>query len=207
MHFTIFDTPVLRTITRLLCLIVLKLIGWKTSGTLPDIPKYVIIAAPHTSNFDLPMTLFVAFAMRLKVYWMGKEAIFNKPFGTIMKWLGGIPVERSKSNNLVAETVEEFKRNEKLVVLVPPEGTRKKVNYWKTGFYYIAHGAGVPIVLGFLDYGRKTGGIGPVIHPTGDIEKDMESIQDFYKDITGRYPLKTAWGQVQEKKKIVKICI
>ena len=202
MHFTIFDTPVLRTLTRLMCLFVLKLIGWEKSGTLPDIPKYVMIAAPHTSNFDLPMTLFIAFALRLKVYWMGKEAIFNKPFGTIMKWLGGIPVQRAKSKNLVAETVEEFKRKDRLVVLVPPEGTRKKVNYWKTGFYYIAHGAGIPIVCGFLDYRRKTGGIGPVIYPTGNIEKDMEEIQNFYKDITGRYPLKTAWGQVEAKKMV-----
>jgi 1-acyl-sn-glycerol-3-phosphate acyltransferase len=185
-----------------LCLAVLKLIGWKTSGAKPDIPKYVIIAAPHTSNFDLPLTLFVAFALKLKVYWMGKEQIFNKPFGTIMKWLGGIPVERGKSNNLVAETVEEFKRKDRLVVLVPPEGTRKKVNYWKTGFYYIAQGAGVPIVCGFLDYKRKTGGIGTVIYPTGNIEKDMGDIQNFYKDITGRYPLKTAWGQVEAKKMI-----
>ncbi len=202
MHFTIFDTPVLRTIMRLICLLALKLIGWKKSGTLPDIPKYVMIAAPHTSNFDLPMTLIIAFALRIKIYWMGKEQIFNKPFGTIMKWLGGIPVERGKSNNLVAETVEVFKRNERLVVLVPPEGTRKKVNYWKTGFYYIAHGAGVPILCGFLDYKRKTGGIGPLIYPTGNIEKDMEAIHDFYKNITGRYPLKTSWGQVEGKKLI-----
>lgn len=200
MHFTIFDTPILRTVMYLVCMLILKIIGWKKEGSIPEIPRFVMIAAPHTSNVDLPITLFLAFAFRIKVYWMGKEQIFKKPFGGIMKWLGGIPVERSKSNNLVEKSIEVFNNNEKLIMIVPPEGTRKKVNYWKTGFYYIAHGAGVPIVLGFLDYKLKKGGIGPVIHPTGDIEKDMGIIQDFYQNVTGRHPAKTAWGLLQKSR-------
>jgi len=147
-----------------------------------------MIAAPHTTNWDLPITLALTFVFRIKVYWMGKDTIFRWPFGTLMKWLGGIPVDRSKTHNIVEQSVSAFQKNDHLVMIVPPEGTRKKVRYWKTGFYHIAHGAGVPIVLGYLDYARKTGGIGPVVWPSGDIDADMKIIQTFYAGITGKYP-------------------
>lgn len=120
------------------------------------------------------------------LYWMGKKQIFRMPFGLLMKWLGGIPVDRSRSNNLVASVVEEFKKSDSLVVTVPPEGSRSKVDSWKTGFYYIASGAGVPILLAFLDYENKTGGYGPLITTTDSIENDMSRIKEFYKDISGR---------------------
>lgn len=172
--------------------LVLKLIGWKKFGSLPEVPRYVIIAAPHTSNVDLPLTLLFAFAFRVKVYWMGKDTIFKKPFGTIMKWLGGVPTVRGKGSNIVEESIEVFKSCEKLALVVAPEGTREKVNYWKTGFYYIAFGAGVPIALGFLDYGKKRAGIGGVFQPTGNITDDMNEIQKFYATVTARKPEKTA---------------
>jgi 1-acyl-sn-glycerol-3-phosphate acyltransferase len=167
-------------------LMFLKMMGWRVEGEIPDIKKFVIIAAPHTSNWDFPITLAVAFALRIKIYWMGKAAMFRWPFASLFKWLGGIPIDRSRSHNIVEQSIQAFHKLEKLIMLVPPEGTRKKVSYWKTGFYHIAQGAKVPIVLGFLDYRRRVGGIGPTFHPTGHIEKDMQAIRDFYDSITGK---------------------
>jgi 1-acyl-sn-glycerol-3-phosphate acyltransferase len=147
----------------------------------------VLIAAPHTSNWDLPYTLMVAFVLRLNIYWMGKEQLFKPPFGGIMRWLGGIPVNRQSANNLVAAAVESIKAADgPLQLVVPPEGTRSKVRYWKSGFYYIAAGAGVPIVLAFMDYERKISGLGPVFYPTGDLQADMLRIQAFYAPYSGK---------------------
>ncbi len=190
MHRTIFTTPVVNTLLRGLSLAFLKLAGWKVEGSLPpECPKCVLIAAPHTSNWDLPYTLMVGFALRLNLYWMGKESIFRPPFGAFMRWLGGISVNREKSSNLVAASVEALRAADGQVQLtVPPEGTRSKVRYWKTGFYHIAQGAQVPIVMAYMDYARKVSGLGPVFHPTGDIERDMETIKAFYAPFKGKNP-------------------
>lgn len=190
MHRTIFDTPVVNTVLRGLSLAVLKLLGWKVSGQLPaNGRKCVLIAAPHTSNWDLPYTLMVAFALRLNIYWMGKEQIFKPPFRGLMMWLGGIPVRRESANNLVAASVEALQAADGPVQLVvPPEGTRSKARYWKTGFYYIATGAQVPIVMAYMDYARKISGLGPVFEPTGDIEADMVTIKAFYAPFKGKNP-------------------
>lgn len=193
MRITIFDTPLLNTLMFLISSLILKIFGWKKRGVLPDIPKYVIIAAPHTTNWDLPLTLFFAFAFRMKVYWMGKDRIFKKPFGTIMRWLGGIPVDRKRSQNLVETSINIFKKKDKIVMIIPPEGTRNQVNCWKSGFYHIAAGAGVPIVMGFLDYKKKIGGIGPIMYPTGEFDSDITRIQEFYKKVTPLYPQRTSW--------------
>jgi 1-acyl-sn-glycerol-3-phosphate acyltransferase len=167
-------------------LMFLKLMGWRVEGKVPDIEKFVIIAAPHTSNWDFPITLAVCFALKMKIYWMGKAAMFRWPFAAALRWLGGIPIDRSKSHNVVEQSIQAFHKLEKLIMVVPPEGTRKKVSYWKTGFYHIAQGANIPIVLGFLDYRRKVGGIGPTFHPTGHIEKDIQTIRNFYAAIMGK---------------------
>ena len=188
MKYTIFDTPVLKVLLGWLARVLVKIFGWRMEGQVPDFPKYVLIAAPHTSNMDLAVMLTLAFTFRTKVSWMGKDALFRWPFGGVCRWLGGIPIDRSKANNVVEQSVALFNEKERFVLAVPPEGTRKQVRYWKTGFYYIASGAGVPILLGFIDYGRKVGGFGPVLMPSGDIEKDMETIQAFYADITGKHP-------------------
>ena len=190
MHRTIFDTPVVNTVLRGLSLAVLKLAGWKVSGQLPaNGRKCVLIAAPHTSNWDLPYTLMVAFALRLNIYWMGKEQIFKPPFRGLMMWLGGIPVRRESANNVVAASIESLQSADGPVQLVvPPEGTRSKARYWKTGFYYIAVGAQVPIVMAFMDYERKISGLGPVFEPTGDIEADMVTIKAFYAPFKGKNP-------------------
>lgn len=188
MHKTMFDTFIIKDILRILSLLFLKLTGWKVSGVLPQEKTFVMIAAPHTSNWDLPYMLTVSFALNAKPYWMGKEQIFNKPFRGLMMWMGGIPIDRSQSNNMVEYTASLLKNSQELVITVPPEGTRSKVTYWKTGFYHIANTAKVPIVLGYLDYKKKVGGIGPVIYPTGDIEQDMLPIKAFYQTITGKNP-------------------
>jgi len=191
MQFTIFDTPIVKQFFYGLALFFLKVLGWQREGHFPKGQKCVLIAAPHTSNWDLFYTLCLAFAFRVKPYWMGKDALFRFPFGGVLRWLGGIPVDRSKANNMVSQSIQAFEEDDELILIVPPEGTRAKVTYWKTGFYYIAHGAKVPIILGFIDYKRKTGGFGPVFTPTGDIEGDMKTIRAFYANVSGKHPAQT----------------
>lgn len=188
MHRTIFDTPVVNTLLRAFSVGFLTMTGWKIEGQLPaGREKCVFIAAPHTSNWDLPYTLMVAFALKLSIYWMGKEQIFKPPFRGLMMWLGGIPVNRSQSTNLVDASIAAIRQADgPLQLVVPPEGTRSKTRYWKTGFYYIALGAGVPIVMAYMDYHKKISGLGPVFEPTGDIEADMASIKAFYAPFKGK---------------------
>ncbi len=188
MRYTIFDIPILRNVLQVLAIIALWIFGWRRAGRMPDAPKFVTIAAPHTSNWDLPVGLAIILAFKAKIYWLGKERIFKWPFATFFKWLGGIPVNRSISGDVVAQTIQAFREQERMIMVVAPEGTRKKANHWKTGFYYIATGANVPLVMGFIDYARKEGGFGPMLMPTGDIEADMEKIRAFYQNITGKMP-------------------
>jgi 1-acyl-sn-glycerol-3-phosphate acyltransferase len=188
MHRTIFTTPLVNTLFRMLSTLYLKLAGWKVLGFLPpEANKSVLIAAPHTSNWDLPYTLMVCFVLQLNVRWMGKASIFKFPFGGLMKWLGGIPVDRSQSNNLVAASAQAISQaSGAFQLIVPPEGTRSKTRYWKTGFYHIANTAQVPIVLAYMDYKQKISGLGPVFYPTGNLEADMVSIKAFYAPFTGK---------------------
>lgn len=190
MQKTIFDTPVVNTLMRGFSLLTLRLMGWRTEGLTPEqiagYSRYVLIAAPHTSNWDFPVTLMVCFALRLRVYWMAKASLFKWPIGWLSRWLGGIAIDRTASNNTVQNTIDAFARRERLAVIVAPEGTRGKVTHWKTGFYHIAHGANVPIALAYLDFKRKTGGIGRMFQTTGDITQDMAEIQQFYSGVTGK---------------------
>ena len=196
MHRTVFSIPVIKSLLCWISLGFLKIMGWRKEGKMPDIPQYVIIAAPHTTNWDLPITLALAFSFKCNVYWMAKDTIFKPPFGTIMKVLGGVPIDRSTSSNVVEQSIQAFRENHNLVLVIPPEGTRKNVRYWKTGFYYIANGANVPIVMGFLDYKRKIGGIGHIFQPTGDIDTDMVAIQSFYAAVSGKYPEKSSLADI-----------
>ncbi|MBW1786858.1 MAG: lysophospholipid acyltransferase family protein [Deltaproteobacteria bacterium] len=187
---TVHDTAVARVVMRWLALALFRFTGWKSAGKKPCIPKYVIIAAPHTSNWDFFYALCLAFMLEVRPFIMMKGAWFRWPMGPFLRWMGAIPVDRSKSTDMVARSIEAFRARPRMVLMVPPSGTRKKVMYWKTGFYHIARGANVPIVLGYLDYRRKVGGIGPVLHPTGNMEADMKIVRDFYADIEGKYPKK-----------------
>ena len=190
MQTTIFDTPVVNTAMRAVSRFTLRLMGWRTDGMTPAeiavYQKYVLIAAPHTSNWDFPITLMVCFVLHLRVYWMAKASLFKWPLGPLSRWLGGIAIDRSTSNNTVQNTIDAFAARERLAVIVAPEGTRGKVTHWKAGFYHIAHGAGVPIALAYLDFKHKTGGIGRMFHTTGDIGADMAAIQQFYSGVTGK---------------------
>ena len=188
MSRTIFSTPVVDSLLRAGSVLFLRVTGWQVQGALaPEARKSVFIAAPHTSNWDLPYTLMVAFALGLDIRWMGKSSLFRWPFGWFVRWLGGIPVDRSRSNDLVAASALALTEAPgAMQLIVPPEGTRGRTRYWKTGFYYIAAAARVPIVMAYMDYERKVSGLGPVFVPTGDIEADMARIKAFYAPFKGR---------------------
>lgn len=201
MHLTMFETPVISAVFRFLAMLYLKLGRWKIVGEKPDHCRYVLIGAPHTSNWDVPLGLAICFVLGIKPYWMGKKSLFRWPIGTFMRWTGGLPIDRSKANNVVAVSIQAFEQHESLTMLIPPEGTRKQVDCWKTGFYHIAHGAGVPIVMGFLDFKNKTGGIGPTIWTTGDIDVDMRALFNFYAPISGKFPEQFTISQPLSAKK------
>ena len=166
----------------------LKAAGWKVEGNRPPIDRYVIIAAPHTSNWDMPFMLAFAFIYDIPVRWMGKHTLFKPPFGPFMKMLGGMPIVRHRPGGIVEQMVEAFEENDELVLMVPAEGTRSYVDYWKSGFYRIAVAADVPVVLSYLDFSRKEGGIGPALKMTGDVHADMDRIRAFYAGKTGLRP-------------------
>ncbi len=173
--------------------------GWKTEGERPRDRRFVLIAAPHTSNWDLAYLLALSELFDVRVSWMGKDAIFRPPFGWLMRRLGGIPVVRSKRGNLVAQATQRFAASQDLALVVPAEGTRGAVDYWKSGFYHIARGADVPIVLGYLDYARRRGGFGPSLRATEDVPKDMDQIREFYADKSGKYPDQFAEPRLKEE--------
>ncbi len=185
MRTTIFSTPIITPLLRLLAILILKLIGWTSIGSKVSVPKYVLIGAPHTSNWDFPLMLMVVLELRLELFWMGKHTLFPFPFAGFMKWLGGIPINRDKSHNVVHQIVNQFTNNDNFVVLVPPEGTRRRVSEWKTGFYHIANNAGVPILMGYVDAENKEAGFADFFHPTGDPENDMKKIRSFYAQKKG----------------------
>jgi 1-acyl-sn-glycerol-3-phosphate acyltransferase len=162
--------------------------GLTVVGELPDIAKFVIIAAPHTSNWDGVLMVMYAIQQRTHLSWLGKQALFRFPLGGFMRWLGGIPVERTAHHNLVSQVVDAFNQRDHVVLVITPEGTRRKTDHWKTGFYYITQGANVPLALGFVDSVRKTVGIGKVMTLSGDIEADFEVFRAFYADKTGIKP-------------------
>ncbi len=165
------------------------LLGWKVVGEKPPEKKCMLIAAPHTSNWDFPTMMVVAFVLGLDVHWMGKHTLFPKgPLGAIMRWFGGLAIDRSKRHNTVEQMVEQYRQRDELLVLITPEGTRSRVEQWKAGFYHIAVGAEVPIYLGFVDTKTKRTGLGPAFHPTGNYEEDIKKIMAFYDDKVGFKP-------------------
>ncbi len=166
-----------------------RLCGWKAVGEIPaDIKKYVIIAAPHTSNWDFFYGQLFFLMKGIPIKFFIKKEWYFFPFKYLIDWLGGIPVNRNKNQNLTDQIAEQFKLHEELVVMIPVEGTRKYNPNWKKGFYYIAQKANVPVIMGYIDYENKIGGIGPVFYITNDVEKDIETLKSFYRNIKGKYP-------------------
>jgi 1-acyl-sn-glycerol-3-phosphate acyltransferase len=166
----------------------LRMFGWRIQGETLKYRKFVLIAAPHTSNWDLPFMLATAYALEVRLSWFGKHTLFVPPWGWFMQRLGGIAVDRRSPQSLVAQIAEEFARSDDLVLAVSPEGTRSKTELWKSGFYHIASQARVPIGLGYLDYERKLSGLGMFVIPSGNVREDMNKIRAFYRDIRGKYP-------------------
>ena len=173
---------------RLLSNIILKNMGWKIIGRSEFPDKCIIIAAPHTSNWDFVIGRSFGYMLGIKVKYLAKSQLFKPAFGWFFTYTGGIPVDRTKHNSLVAFTTELFIQSKELVVGIAPEGTRKRVEKWKQGFYHIAIGANVPIVLSFMDYKRKEAGVGKILYPSGDIEKDMSIIEEFYRGVNPKNP-------------------
>jgi len=167
---------------------ILRLIGWELDDNLPPGQKFLVIGAFHTSNWDFPLVLLGMGGLGLRPRWVGKDSLFRGLPGRLMKLMGGIPVVRGARRNFVQQIVDLYNASERLVITLAPEGTRSKTTHWKSGFYYIARGAGIPIALGYLDYATRRVGIGGWFVPSGDLQADMDVIRAFYRDKRGRYP-------------------
>jgi 1-acyl-sn-glycerol-3-phosphate acyltransferase len=160
--------------------VVLRLLGWRTEGTLPDVPRLVVIAAPHSSNWDFVVGIAFVIALGVRVSFIGKAELFRGPLGWLLGWMGGLPVDRTHPEGVVDRLAARFHSEPALVLAIAPEGTRKPGAEWKTGFYRIAVKAGVPIAPGYFDWGRRTVGIAEPFHPTGDLERDLPLIRRIY---------------------------
>jgi 1-acyl-sn-glycerol-3-phosphate acyltransferase len=180
---------------------ILRLFGWETSGAIPQgINKAIMIVAPHTSYWDFVIGRLTFWGSKVKIRILIKEEVFVFPLGILLKNLGGLPVARGKKNNMIDEVVQLFEKTNSLIVVITPEGTRRLVRQWKKGFYLIALAAKVPIALGYIDYAKKNGGVGPILYPSGDYEKDMMFISEFYHDKTGKHPEKFNLSAVNARK-------
>ena len=170
------------------CSFVLKALGWRICIEDPGTEKYVLIVAPHTSNWDFLLGIAASRAIRLDARFIAKHTLFRKPYGWIFRRLGGIPVYRGQGRNLTDQLVEHFRQNDHMILGLAPEGTRTGLNHWKTGFYHIARAANVPIVMAYLDYGRKEIGMGGVFRPGDSLDECFETIRTFYAGRQGRNP-------------------
>jgi 1-acyl-sn-glycerol-3-phosphate acyltransferase len=180
---------------KLLATLLLRLTGWRRGGAPPPLKRFVLIAAPHTSNWDAVYLLAFGAVYDLEISWLMKQEHFRWPIGLLYSALGGIPVDRSARRDRVAHLAGQFGERERLVVVVPPEGTRRRAEHWKSGFFHLALQADVPIVCSYLDYTRKIGGFGPVLQPTDGVGAVMDACRAFYADKEGRFP--DQFGPVQ----------
>lgn len=167
--------------------LVLSVFGWQRAGQVPRAKNIVIIAAPHTTNWDFIFLLAAAYSFGISVNWLGKDSLFRSPLGPILRYLGGVPVDRSKRNNLVQSLSAQIEHGSGIALVIPPSGTRQKTEHWKSGFYRIAEAAQIPLVCGYLDYQKKEAGLGPAFLPS-DLSRDMDRIREFYEPIVGKYP-------------------
>ena len=173
--------------------LILQLAGYKIIDTTPkgvqNYQKAVMIAAPHTSNWDYVYTMAGLYALDVPIKYLGKASLFKFPLGFLIKKLGGIPVKREQKNNMVNDMAKMINESiEQMILIIPAEGTRSYSKEWKSGFYHIAQTAGVPIILGFLDFAKKEVGFLDEFNPTGNYEKDLKIIQKKYVEITPKFP-------------------
>ncbi len=168
--------------------LLLRAFGWRLEGSLSAEPKFVLIAAPHTSNWDLVLMLLCSLHYGMWPSWVGKHTLFHPPLGWLLRLLGGIPIDRRSRGNRVEQLAALFAGRDRLILAIPPEGSRSSHTHWKSGFYWVARTAGVPICLSFLDWGTRRAGLGPLLRMTGDLRADMDLIRAFYGGRTGRFP-------------------
>ncbi|GAP36398.1 1-acyl-sn-glycerol-3-phosphate acyltransferase [Piscinibacter sakaiensis] len=189
MSRTVFENRWLRPPLVALSRVVLRLTGWRVEGVLsPEARRCVVIAAPHTSNWDFPYTVMGALVLGMHIRWLGKASLFRFPFGGTMRWLGGLAVQRDRGNRLVASSVAALQAAPgPLQLVIAPEGTRSRATQWKAGFHHIARGAGLPIQLSYLDWGQRRIGLGPLLMPGDDVEADIARIRAFYQPFQGRH--------------------
>ncbi|MBI3153738.1 MAG: lysophospholipid acyltransferase family protein [Chloroflexi bacterium] len=190
MKLTIFNTPIFSPIFRSTSNAIMRLAGWRVEGELPDLPKFLIIGAPHTSNWDFVLFLGVIFHLKADVRFMGKAELFRSPFGWFFYWCGGVPVDRKKSTGLVEQMVEACNKSDKFILTIAPEGTRHYVREWKMGFYHIAKSAGIPLVMAVVDGKHKAVRVGQMFQPTGDMNEDIKTIKGFFSGVVGINPKK-----------------
>jgi 1-acyl-sn-glycerol-3-phosphate acyltransferase len=170
--------------------LILRLAGWRITGSIPDLPQFVVIVAPHTSNWDFPVGLAAKWALGFRVKFLGKDTLFKPPLGWFMRAIGGIPVNRKTANALVDRSAQEFTKRSQLVLVLAPEGTRFKVDKWRSGFWHIARTADVPIVCAAIDWGTKQVRFGPTLTVQKDAEPsvDIARIKAHYDDTRGYHP-------------------
>lgn len=168
--------------------LLLRAFGWKLEGSLPEEPKFVLIAAPHTSNWDLVLMLLCSLSFGMWPSWVGKHTIFQPPLGWLLRLLGGIPIDRRSRGNRVEQLAALFAGRDRLILAIPPEGSRSSHTHWKSGFYWVARTANVPVCLSFLDWGPRRAGLGPLLRTTGNLRADMDFVRAFYEGRTGRFP-------------------
>lgn len=177
--------------------------GWKPEGVRPEPKKFVLIAAPHTSNWDLIFLVTIAGEFKLKINWIGKHTIFKWPWGPLARAFGGLSLIRDSKQNMTQQMVQALTDLDQLALIIPAEGTRGHVEHWRSGFYHIARLAQVPIIFGYLDYARKRGGFGHGFIPTGDIPKDMDIVREFYAEKKGKFPER--FGRIQLKEEMAEM--
>ncbi len=175
-------------ITRKLTWWTMRLLGWSVSGEVPNLSKFLIVGAPHTSNWDFILVIAAATSLGIRLSWLAKHTLFRGPTGSIFRWMGGIPVDRNAPGGVVGDIINSYNQMDGLILGITPEGTRGKVKGWKSGFYRIAQGADVPILLAAFDYGKKDVTLGPVFQPTGDYETDLVQIKEHYKGVKAKHP-------------------
>lgn len=166
----------------------LGIFGWRIEGEIPHTGKYILIGAPHTSNWDFPLAIAASYVYRAKIHWLGKDSLFRQPCGWFMCRLGGIAIDRSQSHGMVEQLKALFETRDSLVVVIAAKGTRKPTEYWRSGFYWIAHGAQIPILCSFYDYRNKRINTRLTLIPTGNVKQDMDVIREYFKDMSGLRP-------------------
>ena len=162
--------------------------GWRPEAVIPDTPRFVLVGYPHTSTWDFPLFILTAWALDVRCRWAGKQSLFNGPLGGLFRALGGVPVDRTGGKNMVSTVAELFAQNERLIFGIAPSGSRSYTHHWRSGFYHKAREANVPLVLGSVDFARRSGCLLEVIHLTGDVTADMDRIRAAYSAVRGRNP-------------------